>query len=325
MPSPKKSEQSKYFPRRSPRHLPQKTEPAGCVVPLQDKGMDLEKGDVQVVEVRSRPEMKKKVAPASRKLNMQRTTRSLVDKRKEKSINMNMFSFLVDKCMGDGYTIQNDADVFGFPTKTTFNKDMCNLVINYQKVANSIIELWCKSLHEKMVDNGGEMPVQFGTSVAIHRPKKASEESMNRRSHYVADLLGVGLPGQITLLPYNAGDHWVLVAIDVEMGRMYYLDSIGGIPPEDLKIIVTQGVQMYHALKSKDRLKLNWITVKCPKQRGSLECGYFVMKYIKEIIGDVDVLKNNFSTVNEYSEDDILQVREEWISYAANLIKELQQ
>ncbi|CAH9053108.1 unnamed protein product [Cuscuta europaea] len=205
---------------------------------------------------------------------------------------MKMFAFLVDKCMEDGYMIQNNADVFGFPTKTTFNKDMCYLVINCEKVSNSIIELWCKSLHEKMVDNGGAMSVQFGTSVAIHRPKKASEESVNRRSQYVADLLGVGLPGQITLLPYNAGDHWVLVAIDVEMGRIYYKDSIGEIPPEDVKIIVTQGVQMCHALKSKDRLKLNWITCK-------------------------------FSTVTEYFEDDILQIREEWVSYAANLLNEL--
>ncbi|CAH9139560.1 unnamed protein product [Cuscuta epithymum] len=171
-----------------------------------------------------------------------------------------------------------------------------------------------------MIDDGGEMPVQFGTSAAIHRPKRSSDEAMTRRSQYIADLLGVGLVGQITLIPYNADDHWVLIAIDIAFGLVYYLDSLGDIPPLDLQVIVDQGVKMYQASKA-TRLKSNWIRVVCPKQKGATECGYFVMKYIKDIISDISLLKKNFNAVKEYSENDILQVREEWIAYAATLLE----
>ncbi|CAH9091500.1 unnamed protein product [Cuscuta epithymum] len=174
-----------------------------------------------------------------------------------------------------------------------------------------------------MVEDGGYFHVQFGTSSAIPRPKRHSDDSITRRSRYIADLLGVALLGQITLIPYNSGDHWVLVAIDMEMGSIYYLDSIGAIPPDDLKIIVTQGVQIHHAAKFKDRLKVKWITVMCPKQKGSVECGYYVMKYMKDIVADVHILKNNFSAVQEYCEEDILAIREEGISYAATLMNKV--
>ncbi|CAH9110645.1 unnamed protein product, partial [Cuscuta epithymum] len=100
--------------------------------------------------------------------------------------------------------IPNDAEVFGFPTKSVFNKEMCRIVIKCEKVSNSVIEIWCKNLYEKMLEDGGEMPVQFGTSAAIPRPKRPSHDSITRRSQYVSDLLGVGLLGQITLLPYNS-------------------------------------------------------------------------------------------------------------------------
>ncbi|CAH9092567.1 unnamed protein product [Cuscuta epithymum] len=109
-----------------------------------------------------------------------------------------------------------------------------------QDVLKIVEEIDYFNLHEKMIDDGGEMPVQFGTSAAIPCPKKQSEEAMTRRSQYIADLLGVGLVGQITLIPYNSGDHWVLVAIDIAFGNVYYLDSLGDIPPFDLQVIVDQ-------------------------------------------------------------------------------------
>ncbi|CAH9131641.1 unnamed protein product [Cuscuta epithymum] len=168
----------------------------------------------------------------------------------------------------------------------------------------------------------GEMPVQFGTSAAIACPKRLSDESVTRRSQYISDILSAALPGQITLIPYNAGDHWVLGAIDLEMSRIYYLDSIGDTPAADFELIMNQGVKIYQAAKSNKRLTWSWLTVTCPKQKGSIECGYFVMKYIKDIVGNVNVLKNNFSAIMDYSEHDILQIREEWASYAATLVKD---
>ncbi|CAH9146980.1 unnamed protein product [Cuscuta epithymum] len=257
-------------------------------------------------------------------LNVQRMTRSVAEKRKEQSANMMMFCILVENCLGEMNSIKQDAEIFGFQTKSIFNKEVCRLVINFEQVSNSVVEIWARHLHEKMEADGGDMPVQFGTSAAIAIPKKASHQAITRRSQYIADLLDISLPGQMTLIPYNTGNHWVLVAIDMMAQTVYYLDSIGGIPTKDLEEIVNQGVTINHAQKSKTRLNLKWVRVMCPKQTGVVECGYFLMKYMKDIVSDVNLLKRNFSTIKEYTEDDILRVREEWALYAATLIKNLQ-
>ncbi|CAH9094528.1 unnamed protein product [Cuscuta europaea] len=95
----------------------------------------------------------------------------------------------------------------------------------------------------------------------------------------------------MTLIPYNTGNHWVLVAIDMAAETIYYLDSLGGIPSKDLEEIMNQGVTINHAQKSKKRLNLKWVRVMCPKQTGGVECGCFVMKYMKDIVSDVNRLK----------------------------------
>ncbi|CAH9139071.1 unnamed protein product, partial [Cuscuta epithymum] len=195
--TPKKIETNSRLPRRSPRHILHKTD-----TPFEGVKEELGNDGVEVLKV-NRSQMKKKSVPV-RKLTMQRTTRSIVEKRQGQSMNMKMFSILIERCLGDGYMIPNDAEVFGFPTKSVFNKEMCRIVIKCEKVSNSVIEIWCKNLYEKMLEDGGEMPVQFGTSAAIPRPKRPSHDSITRRSQYVSDLLGVGLLGQITLLPYNS-------------------------------------------------------------------------------------------------------------------------
>ncbi|CAH9132286.1 unnamed protein product [Cuscuta epithymum] len=282
----------------------------------EDVNEELERCGLVVVKEK-RVKMKAK-AP----VKMQRT-RSVAKKRRGQSANLQMFSILVENCLGDEGTISQDAEIFGFKTKSVFNKDVCQLVINFEEVTNSIVEIWARYLHEEMVNESGEILVQFGTSVAVCIPKKPSLQSVTRRSQYIADLLGNALLGQITLIPYNTGNHWVLVAIDLAMQTVYYLDSIGGSPPEDLEIIVNQGVRIHHASTSKNRMNLKWVRVMCPKQAGAMECGYFVMMYMKDIVSDVKVLKQNFSKIKEYTEGDILGIREEWASYAATLIRML--
>ncbi|CAH9085910.1 unnamed protein product [Cuscuta europaea] len=86
-----------------------------------------------------------------------------------------------------------------------------------------------------------------------------------------------------------------------------------------LSLIVNQGVKIHHASVSKKRLSLNWVIVMCPKQTSAMECGYFLMKYMSDIVCDVNVLKKNFSTIKDNSEQDILQVCEEWAAYATKL------
>ncbi|CAH9051546.1 unnamed protein product, partial [Cuscuta europaea] len=95
---------------------------------------------------------------AKSQLNVQRMTRSVAEKRKEQSANMMMFCILVDNCLGEMNSIKQDAENFGFQTKTMFNKEVCRSVINFQQVSNSVVEIWARYLHEKMEADGGDMP-----------------------------------------------------------------------------------------------------------------------------------------------------------------------
>ncbi|CAN6573108.1 unnamed protein product [Malus baccata var. baccata] len=79
--------------------------------------------------------------------------------------------------------------------------------------------------------------------------------------------------------------HWLLAIID---------------PYEELS------TEMFKAQKGiKGRKNINWKVVKCPLQEGTVECGYYVMKYMKEIIDD-----SNCSIITKFKEKAIYTQQE---------------
>ncbi|KAJ0581802.1 putative papain-like cysteine peptidase superfamily [Helianthus annuus] len=74
------------------------------------------------------------------------------------------------------------------------------------------------------------------------------------------------------------------------------------------------------------RVKLIWINARCPRQPGCTECGYYVMKFMKEIAYEgVEILDNDNvgKGVEEYSAADMDGIREDWLTYAVNSIFKL--
>ncbi|KAJ0603690.1 putative papain-like cysteine peptidase superfamily [Helianthus annuus] len=74
------------------------------------------------------------------------------------------------------------------------------------------------------------------------------------------------------------------------------------------------------------RVKLVWINARCPHQPGGTECGYYVMKFMKEIAYEgVEILDNDNAGkgVEEYSAADMDDIREDWSTYAVNSIFKL--
>ncbi|KAL6315228.1 hypothetical protein AAG906_037460 [Vitis piasezkii] len=58
----------------------------------------------------------------------------------------------------------------------------------------------------------------------------------------------------------------------------YYLDPMASQPCDDLKEIKTS------------KREPTWVKVVCPRQLGSVECGYYVMRYMKKIIANPNQL-----------------------------------
>ncbi|RVW98134.1 hypothetical protein CK203_031850 [Vitis vinifera] len=67
----------------------------------------------------------------------------------------------------------------------------------------------------------------------------------------------------------------------------YYLVPLMQEPCEDLKEIIMKGLRIYAPQRKKPtKREIDWRLVLCPRQESVVECGYFVMRYMKEIIDD---------------------------------------
>ncbi|KAH9717949.1 hypothetical protein KPL71_022033 [Citrus sinensis] len=105
--------------------------------------------------------------------------------------------------------------------------------------------------------------------------------SFKDRTQYISKLLGLAELGQVIVFPYNPG-----------------------------------GIRIHQSLNSDTKANVQWIPVK----PSSFECGYYVMKYMQDIITNVNVLKNNFKGVEEYTVKDLSRLRDQWATYVAKLI-----
>ncbi|XP_052288650.1 uncharacterized protein LOC127899333 [Citrus sinensis] len=211
--------------------------------------------------------------------------------------------------------IAHDLKTFGVYWESRLDEQICNEVIEFTELSNSVLEIWIKHLYEEMDNGSGVIPIQFGCITKLH----PSQASYPNRCSYISDLLDKIQIAQIIVFPYNPGGHWVLVAIDMVRRKIYYLDPLGDNPNDELKQMVNDGITM-HQVKSNKKKVVQWVFVKCPKQAGTFECGYYVMKYIQDIVCDLCILENNFKGCNEYTMDDLSQLRDQWAMYVAKLL-----
>ncbi|XP_073303666.1 uncharacterized protein [Primulina huaijiensis] len=102
---------------------------------------------------------------------------------------------------------------------------------------------------------------------------------------HIADQLEVVCRDSICLIPYNTGYHWILTIINEDKNMIYLLDSMANRNRDDArKTIVTNGVKMYNVSKGiSPRSCFKQLTGNL-KQSGYVECGYYVMRYMKEIV-----------------------------------------
>ncbi|KAI5402717.1 hypothetical protein KIW84_050351 [Lathyrus oleraceus] len=90
-------------------------------------------------------------------------------------------------------------------------------------------------------------------------------------------------------LPFNSGNggHWVLVAMDLSRLMVYYLDSLPGDWSKypSMKKTVDAAILKFRAKKHyRNRKDITWVRVQCPQQNNSIDCGFFVLRFMRDII-----------------------------------------
>ncbi|KAA0053245.1 uncharacterized protein E6C27_scaffold102G00320 [Cucumis melo var. makuwa] len=140
-------------------------------------------------------------------------------------------------------------------------------------------------LREDIVDLCNMNEVKTFTLVAymmyLYSSVSGSKENMQ---------LMVSKPDQVVLAPFNPGGHWALLAINAYEDTVFYLDSL--------------------------RTTSKATTRYCPLQVGSTTCGYYVMKYMREIVnrGSI-VISDSIDTRKSYSQAELDEVRVELVEF----------
>ncbi|XP_024041456.1 sentrin-specific protease 5-like [Citrus clementina] len=117
-------------------------------------------------------------------------------------------------------------------------------------------------------------------------------------------------PQQLLLFPYNTSKHWMLIVVDPHKFIVYFFDSLGHEPRPNLKNFVSLAFKIFVAkMGNANRKSFVWKRVKCPQQTTNVECGYYVMRFMKEII------ENQFVGRDNFTQKDIDKVRVEWAEY----------
>ncbi|KAL6512401.1 hypothetical protein OROHE_020013 [Orobanche hederae] len=144
---------------------------------------------------------------------------------------------------------------------------------------------------------------------------------IKKKVEYLTGRLKASQPRHLMMVPYNADSHWVLTIIDPENEKVYYLDPIRRRLPLgscEWKTVVNSAIGKYSEYMRSTSLKaIEWKPITgVPHQNDAIQCGYYVMRYMRDIVEDKD--QSNFVTNGgmrdgglEYTQAEIDVVRNE--------------
>ncbi|XP_024638906.2 uncharacterized protein [Medicago truncatula] len=155
----------------------------------------------------------------------------------------------------------------------------------------------------------------------------------DKQGQQIADiLLTHKFKNKLIFAPVNLGlNHWVLLVINPGAEMIYYMDSLpGGHPNIDVvrkKFMNAMCIcrSLNPKLKSKSSI-IPWKEIKCPMQTNDIDCGYFVMRFMKEIIlANQDMIPENYFgdyKCKTYSKDKLVEVEEDWATFMVEYLRD---
>ncbi|KAI5427955.1 hypothetical protein KIW84_022117 [Lathyrus oleraceus] len=120
---------------------------------------------------------------------------------------------------------------------------------------------------------------------------------------------------KLFFIPFNTGGHWLLLAINPIREIVYYLDSLGNdwTTYPDMKVLIdTRGAN-----------SITWIKVACPQQRNQIDCGYFMLRFMRDTLalGRLKIPTDYFDEFKcaFYTKDQVDEIKEEWCQFMIKL------
>ncbi|KAH1233031.1 hypothetical protein GmHk_09G025559 [Glycine max] len=177
------------------------------------------------------------------------------------------------------YQVRWDATVFGvvnpdFPLYIK-HEDLSEIAHDGQCLSISLLQLWILHLTETCMRVGNSDIYGFLEPQSIQRSRQSQFESES----YIKSWMQSSQRNMVVILPK---EHLLV-----------WFCSLHNRPDNYLKGIINSAIKgLDDAPQPKSKASARWIVVKCNRQKGSTECGYYVMHWMSTII--LGTFRNNW-------------------------------
>ncbi|KAH1253942.1 hypothetical protein GmHk_04G010488 [Glycine max] len=173
------------------------------------------------------------------------------------------------------YQVRWDATVFGvfnpdFPLYIK-HEDLSEIAHGGQCLSISVLQLWILHLTETCMRAGNSDIYGFLKPQSIQRSRQSQFESES----YIKTWMQSS-KCDVYLGAYLNGGHWQMVVILPKEHLVVWFCSLHNRPDNYLKGIINSALKgLDDAPQPKSKAPARWIVVKCNRQKGSTECGYY--------------------------------------------------
>ncbi|KAH1202969.1 hypothetical protein GmHk_17G049304 [Glycine max] len=186
------------------------------------------------------------------------------------------------------YQVRWDATVFGvvnpdFPLYIK-HEDLSEIAHGGQCLSISVLQLWILHLTETCMRAGNSDIYGFLEPQSIQRSGQSQFESESYIKSWMQSsqrdvYLGAYLNG------FHCSGHWQMVVILPKEHLVVWFCSLHNRADNYLKGIINSAIKgLDDAPQPKSKAPARWIVVKCNRQKGTTECGYYVMHWMSTII-----------------------------------------
>ncbi|KAL6213606.1 hypothetical protein ACLB2K_013053 [Fragaria x ananassa] len=202
------------------------------------------------------------------------------------------------------------ADLFGHPKKAYICRADVYSIAHKKEVSNSALFFYMSYLNKVLKQKKMEDMIRFVDSDKV---SAIGSGTPTARSRDLSVMYKNGKPGQ----------HWTLTIVNPELETARYMDPLKRrLDGSEWPAIVTDSIKMYTGLLRKQPGKKKASPWKpllgAPIQKDDASCGYYVMRYMKEIVEDNNIdLDKKWGTRAglTYTAEDIDEIRGEWAEH----------
>ncbi|XP_056697293.1 uncharacterized protein [Spinacia oleracea] len=234
-------------------------------------------------------------------------------------------TFVASMPDGDSFEVILDGTSFHYNEngKIQVDKNDISQFLRGAKLNISIIQVFMRALQHELNSNDKASKVGWLCPDTTSDTKiKSSTEEVNA---YIFKAMNESVKSrnEFVLAPIFENDHWMLLAISVKNCTIYHFDSICLSLGRKIKMktIVRHFFTRYKMCGNRvNRKEPLWKYVECAQQKGGLECGFYVMRYMFDLVSccnDVSDLEKVCTSMSgdPFTDEQIDEIRDKWASY----------